>query len=71
MRSCARMSCGSTPIATIALRYADRTVLVSDLVPTRDPNLLDLCAGHLERLTPPVGWLVDDVRTPALSLGRT
>ena len=71
MRTCARMSCGSTPVATIALRYADRTVVVRDLVPARDPNLLDLCAEHLQRMTPPVGWLVDDDRAPALSAERT
>lgn len=71
MRTCARMSCRSSPIATIALRYADRTVVVRDLVPTRDPNLLDLCGSHLERMTPPVGWLVDDARTPALSAERS
>ena len=71
MRTCVRMSCRSTPVATIALRYADRAVLVRDLVPARDPNLLDLCADHLERMTPPVGWLVDDVRTPALSAERS
>lgn len=71
MRTCARMSCGSTPVATIALRYADRTVVVRDLVPTRDPNLLDLCAEHLQGMTPPVGWLVDDDRAPALSAERT
>jgi hypothetical protein len=71
MRTCARMGCRSTPVVTIALRYADRTVLVRDLEPTRDPNLLDLCADHLGRMTAPVGWLVDDVRTPALSSERS
>jgi hypothetical protein len=60
------MRCGSAPVATIALRYADRRVVIVDLVPERDPNLLDLCAGHLVRMTPPVGWLVDDTRGQAL-----
>jgi hypothetical protein len=47
----------------VALAYTDRTVLVTDLIPERDPNLLDLCDEHVQRMTPPVGWLVRDERT--------
>jgi hypothetical protein len=65
MRACARLNCGSAPRATIALRYGDREVLVRELVPVRDPNLLDLCDEHLARLTPPIGWHISDARTPA------
>jgi len=35
------------------------------LLAERDPNLLDLCDEHVERMTPPVGWVVRDERTSA------
>jgi Protein of unknown function (DUF3499) len=65
MRTCAKMRCGQEPIATVALVYTDRLVVITDLLSERDPNLLDLCAEHAERMTPPVGWVVDDRRTAA------
>jgi hypothetical protein len=73
MRTCAKMRCGNDPQATVALAYTDRTVLVTDLVPERDPNLLDLCDEHVQRMTPPVGWLVRDERThaPAIRPSRS
>jgi uncharacterized protein DUF3499 len=63
MRTCAKMRCSEPPVVTITLRYEERQVLVGDLVPERDPNLLDLCREHAARMTPPQGWaLVVDVR---------
>lgn len=56
------MRCESRAAATVALRYESREVLIGDLAPERDPNLLDLCAEHAARLTPPVGWQVRDER---------
>jgi Protein of unknown function (DUF3499) len=52
-------------MATVALVYTERQVVVTDLLAERDPNLLDLCAEHVERMTPPVGWVVRDERTAA------
>ena len=63
MRACAKMRCGQEPVATVALAYVDREVLVGDLTGERDPNLLDLCREHVQRMTPPVGWVVRDMRT--------
>lgn len=60
------MSCTDGPVATIALRYADRRVVIGELRPQKDPRLLDLCGRHLAAMTPPVGWLVDDERLAAL-----
>jgi hypothetical protein len=57
------MRCGNDPRATVALVYGDRAVVVTDLIPERDPNLLDLCDEHVARMTPPVGWLVRDDRS--------
>jgi Protein of unknown function (DUF3499) len=65
MRTCAKMRCGNDPMATVALNYAEREVVVADLSPERDPNLLDLCDEHVGRMTPPVGWVVRDERTVA------
>jgi hypothetical protein len=63
MRICAKMRCGHEPVATVSLRYGDREVVVDDLHPERDPNLLDLCREHVARMTPPVGWRVRDERS--------
>jgi hypothetical protein len=62
MRTCAKMRCEAEPIATVSLRYAEREVLIGELVAERDPNLLDLCRDHVDRMTPPVGWTVTDAR---------
>ena len=59
------MSCPAEPVATIALRYADRKIVKRALSPEKDPRLLDLCARHLAAMTPPVGWLVEDARVAA------
>ena len=64
------MSCSAEPVATIALRYADRKILIGELRPEKDPRLLDLCPRHLAAITPPVGWLVDDARLVALTADR-
>jgi hypothetical protein len=61
------MRCSDEPVATIALRYADRRVLIGELRPERDPRLLDLCGRHVAAMTPPVGWLVQDERLAALA----
>jgi hypothetical protein len=63
MRTCARLRCEAAPAATVTLRYQAREVVVGDLAPQRDPNLVDLCPEHVERLTPPRGWTVRDERT--------
>jgi len=56
------MRCSADPATTISLRYVDREVVIGDLLPERDPNLLDLCDEHVSRMTPPVGWTVRDER---------
>jgi hypothetical protein len=67
VRVCAKIRCRTPAEATLLLRYADRQAEVVDLVPEHDPNLLDLCAEHADRLTPPIGWVISDarVRVPA------
>jgi hypothetical protein len=63
MRTCAKMRCADEPAATVALQYLNREVIVLDLRPEADPNLLDLCEVHVARIVPPRGWVVRDERT--------
>jgi len=63
MRNCAKMRCMEEPAATVALQYLEREVIVLDLRPEADPNLLDLCDLHVARMVPPRGWIVRDQRT--------
>jgi len=50
-------------VVTITLRYGEREVVIAELLPTKDPNLLELCERHVAGMTPPVGWVVRDERT--------
>jgi Protein of unknown function (DUF3499) len=68
MRTCAKMRCEAEPVATVSLRYAEREVLIEDLLAERDRNLLDLCRDHVDRMTPPVGWTVHDRRRDIVAL---
>jgi len=52
----------------VLLLSSDHLVVIGDLVPERDPNLLDLCEEHVARMTPPVGWTVRDERVSAAAL---
>jgi Protein of unknown function (DUF3499) len=65
MRTCAKMRCSHEPVVTVSLSYAERQVILAALTTERDPNLLDLCREHTDRMTPPVGWTVRDLRIPA------
>jgi hypothetical protein len=67
MRTCAKMRCDAEPVATVSLRYQERRVLIGDLLAERDRNLLDLCREHVDRMTPPVGWSVEDSRVVTIS----
>ena len=62
MRVCAKMRCGAAPEATVALVYITREVVIEDLATEHDPDLLDLCAEHVDRMAPPRGWTVRDER---------
>jgi hypothetical protein len=68
MRVCAKLRCTYEPVATVSLSYTERTVVVQDLFDERDPNLLDLSPEHVRRMTPPVGWIVQDRRTTTVAV---
>ncbi|MGH2662244.1 MAG: DUF3499 family protein [Actinomycetota bacterium] len=65
MRECVKPGCGRPAEVSAGVRYAERVAWLGDLVPERDPNLLDLCTEHADRLRPPRGWRVVDDRSPA------
>jgi hypothetical protein len=66
VRACGKMGCLEPAAATAALRYGERVLWVGDLLPSRDPNLFDLCEDHADRLTAPYGWRRIDGRSPSL-----
>ena len=72
MRRCAKTRCERSPSATASLLYGAREVCLVDLIREPDPRFVDLCDEHIERLIPPIGWVVRDDRTdrPADASGR-
>jgi uncharacterized protein DUF3499 len=62
VRACSKTNCNEPAVATIALRYERRQVAMADLLPEHDPNHMELCAAHADRLVPPIGWVVQDER---------
>jgi Protein of unknown function (DUF3499) len=69
MRTCAKKPCGARPEATVALRYEEKVVVLTDLLPAPDPGLMDLCRGHSDRLKVMVGWSIRDQRSAVTDLG--
>jgi uncharacterized protein DUF3499 len=65
MRTCSRIGCPTFAVATAAMRYDERSILLLDLVADPDPGLVDLCPDHAARLTPPIGWTIADLRVAA------
>jgi hypothetical protein len=67
VRECAKLGCREEAVATMATRYRDRILWIADLIPERDPNLIDLCGAHADSMIAPYGWeLVDDRRPIAV-----
>jgi hypothetical protein len=62
-RGCSRNGCAEPAEATVSLAYGAREVLIGDLTADRDPNLLELCGSHADRLSPPLGWVLHDRRS--------
>jgi Protein of unknown function (DUF3499) len=62
VRECSKIGCREPAVATAAMRYKDRVVWLGELIPERDPNLLDLCEAHAGRITAPRGWTLRQER---------
>jgi hypothetical protein len=58
LRVCSKSSCQSEAVATLTYAYADSEAVVGPLSQHKEPHAYDLCAGHAERLSAPVGWRI-------------
>lgn len=67
-RHCARPTCGARAAATLTYHYGSRTVWLDNLDEEREPSAYDLCMGHAARMRVPVGWALEDRRTPIIQL---
>ena len=68
-RLCARPACGRPATATLTYDYATRTVWLRELGgPEEAAHHSDLCLPHADRLRVPMGWALDDRRTPVIPL---
>jgi hypothetical protein len=70
VRRCAKTRCERPPSATASLLYGAREVCLVDLIREPDPRFVDLCDEHIDRLIPPVGWVVRDDRSEAAADDR-
>ena len=67
-RHCARPTCGAPAAASLTYHYGTRSVWLDNLDEEREPSSYDLCSGHAARLRVPVGWDLEDRRTPIIQL---
>lgn len=67
-RHCARPTCSAPAAASLTYHYGSRSVWVDNLDEEREPSAYDLCAGHAARLRVPVGWQLEDRRTPIIQI---
>jgi hypothetical protein len=63
VRTCSKNGCGRQAESTVTLRYGPKEVVVVDLAPERDPNLIELCRAHADVLSVPLGWELADLRS--------
>ena len=64
VRDCAKLGCKEPAAATVGLQYAERILWIGEVLPQRDPNLIDLCQRHADTLVGPYGWSRLDERAP-------
>ncbi|WP_325096572.1 DUF3499 domain-containing protein [Mycolicibacterium vinylchloridicum] len=55
-RRCCRPGCPHYAVATLTFVYSDSTAVVGPLATSREPHSWDLCVGHANRITAPIGW---------------
>ena len=67
-RLCVRPLCGASAAATLTYHYGSRTAWIDNLDEEPDPHGYDLCERHAARVNVPVGWALDDRRTPIIPL---
>ena len=61
--------CGGPSGIVMSYHYGDRTVWLDDLTEPVDPGSgYPMCEEHAQRFTPPMGWKLEDRRTPVRPL---
>jgi hypothetical protein len=61
--------CGAPSGIVMAYDYGERRVWLDDITEAVVPGLgYPLCGEHAERLTPPMGWTLEDRRRPVRPL---
>ena len=66
-RHCARPGCSALAVATFTFDAREQTVWL-DVPSDGSARAGELCERHVERLTPPRGWRVDDRRRGGIDL---
>lgn len=70
--ACSRNACREEAVVTVSCNYMARRVSLVDLAPSAEPDHFHLCAEHMSRFRPPLGWETEDLRTPQqTSLAQT
>jgi Protein of unknown function (DUF3499) len=68
-RLCARPACGEPSTAIMTYEYASRTVWLHSPGDEPDPTAAwGLCSAHSDNMRVPVGWALEDRRTPIIPL---
>ena len=68
-RLCARPACGEPSTSIMTYEYASRTVWLHSPGDEPDPTAAwGLCSGHSDNMRVPVGWALEDRRTPIIPL---
>lgn len=62
-QACSRNACKSPALATLNCNYMARRVTLEDLQMDSEPDHFHLCAEHMKRFRPPLGWQIEDVRS--------
>ncbi|BDZ65808.1 DUF3499 family protein [Agromyces mangrovi Wang et al. 2018] len=57
-RTCSRIACTASAVATLTYVYADQMAVLGPLAVAAEPHSYDLCARHAERTSAPQGWQV-------------
>ncbi|MFN2586504.1 MAG: DUF3499 family protein [Actinomycetota bacterium] len=71
MNLCSKPGCASPGAAVLGYDYADRRAVLDDPPPEISPHAYVLCNRCAGKLTPPRGWVLDDLRAaPPLFLDR-
>jgi hypothetical protein len=65
-RACVRPGCDRAAVALMSYDYAGRSVWIDELPTEAHPHTYELCAPCAERMTPPRGWVLTDMRARPL-----